>query len=120
MNGTRNFTAKVDIVADGSGDETGAVIIDPANLTGTPSKFKISEISWQLATFTAVLIWDADTDKYAFALTDYGDGHINFLKQCDAPLINDAGTGVTGKLLLVTSGLGVSGDRGTIIIKGYH
>ena len=118
INGSRNFTAIVSIIGDGSGEASAVDIIDVANLTGTPTKFKIRNIAWQFNTFDAKLYWDATADVLAVALNQY-EGDLDFYECCGTPLINNAGAGVTGKLQLTTVGLG-SGDAGTIIIRGYH
>lgn len=118
INGSRFFTAKVSITGDGSGEATAVDIIDVANLTGLPTKFKIRNIAWQFNEFNAKLYWDASSDVLALALNQY-EGDIDFFEKTGAPLINDAGSGVTGKLQLTTVGLG-SGDAGTIFIRGYH
>ena len=116
VNGSRLFSAKIDIVGDGSGDETGAEIIDVADLTGTPSTFKIRKMQWTFDDFSATLLWDATTDVPAFVMPSGGHG-IDF-SNTGAHLVNDAGTGITGKLLIATSYLG--SQKGTIFIEGQH
>ena len=117
INGSRDFVIKIDIVG-GDAEFTAEKIIDVADLTGKPSVFKIRNISWQFAEFTATLLWDATTDKQAFVLNQY-EGDIDFFETCGVPIVNDAGTGVNGNLLISTKGL-ATGDTGTIIIRGYH
>jgi hypothetical protein len=111
------FQALIKVVGDGSGEVTSGVIIDPANLTGAPSKFDIETIDFELNGFTANLFWDATTPVLACALPSY-DGYINF-KQSGQARHNDAGAGITGKLTITTKGL-IAAAAGTIIIKGYH
>lgn len=117
VNGSKCFSARVDIVGDGTGELTGATVIDVANLTGTPSKFKIKKIVWHFNAFSAQLLWDADADVQAYELNASVDGHVDFMKT-GAPLVNNAGTGVTGKLLLTTTSL--ASTKGSILIEGYH
>ena len=117
INGSRDFVIKIDIVG-GDAEFTAEKIIDVADLTGTPTVFKIRNISWQFAEFTATLLWDATTDKQAFVLNQY-EGDIDFFESTGVPIVNDAGTGVSGNLLMTTKGL-AAGDTGTIIIRGYH
>lgn len=117
INGSRDFVIKVDVVG-GDAEFTAEKIIDVADLTGAPTKFKIRNISWQFAEFTATLLWDATTDKQAFVLNQY-EGDIDFFESTGVPIVNDAGTGVSGNLLMTTKGL-AAGDTGTIIIRGYH
>lgn len=118
INGSRDFTAIVQIVGDTTSDFTNTVIIDPANLTGTPSTFKIKSVNYILTGFTAVLRWDATTPTQALALSQY-DNFTDPFTDSGVPIDNDAGTGITGKLTITTSGLSAN-MWGTIIIKGYH
>jgi len=117
VNGSRNFMAIIEITGDGSGDEAAKVVIDVASLTGLPNTFKIKKVNWDLDGFSAKLLWDATTPTLALGMPTYGD-EMDFFAM-GAPLVNDAGAGVTGKLLLVTNGLTASGS-GTIVINGYH
>lgn len=118
INGTRNFVAKIDFVCDSTAELTAVDAIAPASLTGLPSTFKIRNISWQLSDFYVKLLWDATSDVPAFTLNQY-EGDIDFFCAAGVPLINNAGSGITGKLQLTTVGL-KTGSGGTIIIRGYH
>lgn len=117
VNGSRNFTAVIQITGDGSGDESGTAVITAAALTGAPSKFKISKVNWDLDGFSAELFWDATTPVLALGMPTYGD-EMDFYEM-GAPLVNNAGAGITGNLTLYTQGLGATG-RGTIVITGYQ
>lgn len=117
VNGSRNFVAKIEITGDGTGDEANTIVINLASLTGTPSTFKIKKVNWDLHGFGAALKWAATAPVLALALPTYGD-EMDFFEQ-GAPLINNAGAGVTGNLTIDTFGLDASG-RGTIVINGYH
>jgi hypothetical protein len=118
VNGSRVFTAKIDIVGDASGEETVAELIDVADLTGVPETFKIRAIQWAFEGFSAKLNWEATTDIHAFSLPAGSDG-IRFA-DTGAHLVNPETTGFTGKLLMATTGLASAGSRGTIIIEGQH
>lgn len=118
LNGSRYFTAKIDIIGDGSGQETGTAVIACSALTGTPVDFKIRAIQWDLVGFDAQLLWDATTDVQCINLPQ-GIAGAQRYADTGQHLVNNAGTGKTGSLLLTTSGLGASG-RGTIIIEGQH
>ena len=118
LNGSRYFTAKIDIVCDTAAELASVDIIDVASLTGKPTKFKIKNISWQLSNFYANLNWDATTDVQAVVLNQY-EGELDFFKKTEVPIVNNAGAGVTGKLQIVTKGIAI-GSTGTIIIRGYH
>lgn len=118
LNGSRDFVIKIDITGDTDSELSKSKIIDVADLTGLPVSFKIRNISWQFADFTATLYWDATTDVQAFTLNQY-EGDIDFYESCGVPLVNNAGTGKTGNLLLSTYGLSIN-DTGSLIIRGYH
>lgn len=117
INGSKLFTAEVQILGDGSGEAAAVEIIAPASLTGTPTEFKIRAAQWQFDGFSAELLWDATTDVRAFELGPYASG----LRFADtgAHLTNNAGDGKTGKLMLTTVGL-IAGSKGSLIIEGQH
>lgn len=117
LDGSRYFTTQIDIVGDGSGQESDTVIIDASALAGAPSTFKIRAIQWSLDSFSAELNWDATTNVHAETLPAGSDG--KRYSDTGAHLLNNAGTGVTGDLLITTFGL-ASGYSGTIIIEGQH
>ena len=118
LNGSRIFAAKIVIEADTNAEIAATDTIIPADLTGLVAgdKFKITEIQWSLPGFTVNLLWDATADVLAASLD--GNGGIRF-SDTGAPLLNDAGDGVTGKLQLSTVGL-LAGAKGVIFIKGIH
>ena len=128
IDGSRDFVARIDITGDAAGDVSATPIIDPqaaiasvqasVGLKGLPTDFKIKSVDWEFTGFTGALLWDATTDVLAVALPQY-DGRMDFVDGSGIPLVNNAGTGKTGKLLLSTSGLAAN-KWGTIIIKGYH
>lgn len=117
MNGSRNFLAVIQITGDGTGNETDTTVIDPAALTGAPSTFKIKSINWSLNDFSAALKWEATAPVLAASLSQYSDD-IEFFAT-GAPLVNNAGAGITGHLTLDTFGM-TAASRGTIVINGYH
>jgi hypothetical protein len=118
INGSKLFTLKVDITGDGSGEVSALKIIDPADLTGKPSDFKIRAIQWNTdGTFVSQLLWDATTDVHAYELGNF-DGGIRF-SDTGAHLVNNSGAGKTGQMNLTTVGLG-NGSKGTIIFEGQH
>jgi hypothetical protein len=118
VNGSKYFTAKIDLIGDGSGEVAAATIIDPADLTGKPSDFKVRAIQWGLdGNFVCQLLWDASTDLHAFEIS-LPAGGIRFA-DTGAHLVNNSSTGKNGKLLLTTTGL-TSGGKATLIIEGQH
>lgn len=119
LKGSKLFTARIDIVGDGSGEISATTLIDPAaDLPGAPTKFKIRAIQWDLVGFDAELLWDATTDVHAFELPQGISGGHRFT-DTGTHLINNAGSGVTGKLLITTAGLGSTG-KGSIFIEGQQ
>lgn len=115
INGSKLGTYRVDIVGDGTGDETGFVLIDPANITGKPRAFKLRAVQWDLVGFDASLLWDATAPVLAWELPKGINGGIRF-SDTGAHLTNNAGAGSTGRLLLQTTGLGATG-RGSLYIE---
>lgn len=109
----RNLVVKVHIVGDGTGDEATANLLlfsdYTPNLDGSETLMKIQS---NLVGFSASLIWDATTNVDIMALYA-GDSEHDFT--AFGGLKNNAGTGVTGNVLLQTVGLG-AGDEGTIIL----
>jgi hypothetical protein len=117
VNGSRLFVLEVQITGDGSGEETATELIDPADLTGAPSSFKIRAVQWSLDGFSASLLWDATASDHALTLSTVSD--ILRFSDTGSHIVNPLSTGATGKLLITTVGLG-AGDTGTIIIEGQH
>jgi hypothetical protein len=117
INESYYFVAVIKIQGDGSGELAATVVIDPANLTGVPTKFDIEQIDSQINNFSANLFWDATAPVLAAAISQY-DGFMDFKGDGQARH-NDAGAGRTGKLTISTTGL-VAGSAGMIIVKGHH
>jgi len=115
INGSKLGSYKVDVVGDGSGDEAGAVILDPANMTGHPAKFKIRALQWDDLGADATLLWQASANVQAWNMPKGISGGIRF-SDTGAHLVNNAGAGVTGRLLLATSGL-LAGGRLSFYIE---
>jgi hypothetical protein len=105
----RNLALVIDIVGDGSGDETAALIASP----DTGGELKLTRVQANAMGFSAALLWDADTDVTAFRLAA-GGNYDEFLPS--GGLINRAGTGKTGTMLLATTGMG-SGDTASISLE---
>jgi hypothetical protein len=117
LDGSRLSTVQIDITGDGSGEETATQIIDASALEGAPATFKIRAIQWSLSGASVQLLWDATTNVHAFTLPAGSDG-LRF-SDTGAHLNNNAGTGITGDLLMTTTGL-VAGSNGTIIFELQH
>ena len=118
INGSNCFTAKIDIVGDGTGEAVAVKIIDHLLLNGAPATFKIRAIQWGTdGSFSSQLLWDATADVFAYEI-GLPNGGIRF-SDTGAHLVNNAGAGRTGDLLLSTFGLNAT-SRGTIIVEGIH
>lgn len=116
LKGSKLFILHLSVVSDGAaGETTNGVLVDvSADLPG--SEFKIQSLLWSLVGFSAKLDWDATANTHAFSLTD-GSDDMCFLSKMGSSIVNNAGAGKTGDLLISTTGLG-AGDHGVIIIKG--
>jgi hypothetical protein len=107
LDGPRNVVVKVEGLLDTS-DLGSTTLVDPALLTGMDNtltvkaaKLRIMRMHYNVEDALEVrLVWDATTAVRVEALT--GRGKMDF---CDfGGLVNNAGAGVTGKLLLSTEG----------------
>lgn len=100
IDGPRNVVVKAMGTLDTS-DVTGLVIINAAALLLVPPKLKIMKINYTISDGMNVrLDWDATTDVPAITLS--GQDHIKFDKF--GGLVNNAGAGRTGNILLSTLG----------------
>jgi len=115
--GQKNLIVQVDIIGDGSGDESATLLIDVStygDLHGvTCSGVVLEKLQSTLEGFTARLLWDATTDVSAVFL---GQGPTKLCWEAEGGRTNNAGTGKTGDLLITTTNLG-SGDQGTLILE---
>lgn len=117
LDGERKLVLEYQITGDGSGEESDTVLVDFSGLSANGfAEFAIQKILWSLTGFSVTLDWDATANVKAFECPQ-GDGGYDF-GLIGGPLVNTAGTGKTGDLLISTSGLG-SNDSGTIRIEGY-
>lgn len=114
--GVRRATLKAHIVEGGS-ELTDGLLVDVSALSGSPSAVSIEHVESYFSGFSALLEWDATTDVPILQLPD-GESIFDFRNAENTTtgrLINNAGTGVTGDILVTTTGLG-TGEQGTIII----
>jgi hypothetical protein len=96
----------------GGGDGESAVKkVDVSELVGAPSKVKIEEVWYSVTGMVATLLWDADTDVRILDLA--GDSYHDF--RSFGGLKNNGGAGVTGDILLTTTGHS-AGDSYWIIL----
>lgn len=111
VNGSRNYVIKVMIVGDGSGEETATRLNSATGDLGTDCK--LMAVQANLTGFSATLLWDATTDVNATQIANDVDVRQKWIKE--GGLINNAGTGKTGDILITTKGLG-SGDIGELVL----
>lgn len=102
-------------VSDGSG-ETAAVKVDASALVGggATTRYSLERIKWATVGMGFNLLWDATTDVLFWTCGNAtSEGDIDYTKGGTGPagpgITNNAGTGVTGDVLLTTAGQ-TSGD----------
>jgi hypothetical protein len=111
FDGVRNTVMKFTNTSDGTG-EAAVLKVDVSALNGAPTRIKIERIRYSVAGMVVRLLWDATTDVTIVDLQ--GDGVLD----CAGfgGLYNNAGTGVTGDILLTTVGH-TSGDSYSLILE---
>lgn len=112
VNGSRNYVVKFTIVGDGTGEESATRVNATSGDCGTDNK--IMSVKGICTGCTAQLLFDATTDVFAIGLPQDKDICQDFKKV--GGLINNAGTGKTGDVLITTAGLG-SGDTVTLVLS---
>jgi hypothetical protein len=111
--GSITTAVKVTILGDGSGDETNTVIFDASAYDPAVTSNKLRKIDYTTVGASAVLLWDATANVPLMGLpADYSDSK-SFISE--GGLINQGGAGVTGDILISTTGLG-SGDLITLVL----
>lgn len=117
LDGPRNAVIKVFLASDGAaGELTDEVVVDVSALYGAPAKVHLTRVMHAFRGFDALLEWDATTDKGIMTLTpESGVSEADFRDFGGIP--NDAGTGVTGDILLTTTGFTASGDTGWLLLE---
>jgi hypothetical protein len=111
QDGKRNTIIKIDIVGDGSGEETLAVIFNASSYYNITVNKKLNRIQYALNGFSAKLFWAATANAPLLSLVA---NHQSDLKY-DGGLSNTYYAGHTGNILITTTGL-VAGSNGTIIL----
>ena len=112
--GPRNLVVKVKLLGD-SVEATAVLLInvsDYSNPTpGVGASVKLMRVVSALENFHVTLLWDADTDV-PFCDVPAGNHDQDFSKE--GGLVNNAGTGITGDIMITTSGIGV--EEGTLVL----
>lgn len=106
-----NVVMKLTNISDGTG-EAAVLKVDVSTLTGAPDKVKITGIDYDISGMSVNLLWDATTDVTGIVLAP-GQAQMDFTKI--GGLINNAGTGVTGDIMLTTIGHS-AGDTYSIVL----
>ena len=110
---TRNAIVHVYMASDGvAGELSDSIVVDVSDLTGSPSTVSIVRVEAALTGFSAVLEWDATTDVPFLAVP--AENQLSHNWSDFGGLKNNAGAGVTGDILITTSGFSAAGDRGHI------
>lgn len=101
IDGPRNLVVK----ATGTGAVTAELIVDVSTYVPACTRVRIIRASWfaDAALLSGTLLWDATTDVTAITLNNPG-GEVDF--SSFGGLINNAGTGITGDIMLTTTGTG--------------
>jgi hypothetical protein len=110
--GARNAVVKLTNVSDGTG-EAAVLKVDVSTLQNAPSRVSIERIQATTAGMGFDLLWDATTDVVALSVGPDQVADLDF-KEIGG-LHNNAGTGVTGDIMLTTFGHS-AGDRYTVIL----
>lgn len=112
--GPRNLVQLINIVGDGSGEETNLLLVDRSAFVPTDgTELVVEKIEGQLNAFTAALIFDASTDLVFARLP--ADWFCYDWEKIGGVSSNKAGTGANGDILITTSSLG-NGDTATFYL----
>jgi hypothetical protein len=111
IDGAKNTVIKLTNLSDGTG-EAAVLKVDVSGLNGAPTSVKINKIHYSVTGMVATLLWDASTDVRIIDLA--GDGCFDFTSFGGLP--NNGGSGVTGDILLTTTGH-TSGDNYSIVLE---
>lgn len=101
IDGARNVVMKFTNVSDGTGESAVDKVI-PASLSGTPGSVKIMRVKYSTTGMGLNILWDATTDLLALAIPQDRSDDLDFSKE--GGLINNAGSGKTGKIQFTTVG----------------
>lgn len=108
---------KVDILGDGSGEETNTLIYDVNNYKNPTTKTKLNRVWGDVSLFLAKLLWDATVNK---PLINIGSAFTSSPHYIDftyfGGIINNGGAGQTGNILLTTLNLAAD-EAGYFILE---
>lgn len=112
LDGAKNAVIKLTNLSDGTG-EAAVLKVDVSTLSGAPGGVNIKRITYDVSGMVVTLLWDATTDV---RIVDLGSntGVLDFSEFGGLP--NNGGAGVTGDILLTTTGH-TAGDSYSIILE---
>jgi hypothetical protein len=111
VDGSKNTVIKLTNVSDGTG-EAAVVKVDVSALEGAPSSVKIMKVIYSCSDMSVNLLWDATANVLALTLPQ-GSDTLDFSE--GGAILNNAGAGVTGDILLTTVGA-AAGDTYSIML----
>lgn len=113
IDGPKNVVMKFTNASDGTG-ESAVLKVDVSALNYAPTRVRIMKIHYTTSGMAVRLLWDATTDVTIFELGADQTGCLDFT--CFGGLYNNAGTGITGDVMLTTIGH-TAGDSYTIVLE---
>ena len=95
-------------------------LIDASTLANaaTDPRLSVEKISWNSRTAAGYfsVLFDADTDVTAFSLSGNGHWGKSFTAALDAPITNNAGTGITGDVAITSTGFEAAEILSVVVI----
>jgi hypothetical protein len=113
--GPKNLVIHLHIDGDGTGDLSNVNIIDISALNVPCAKLRLVRLQAEFIGVSAELKWDATTPIHFMVIPDYD---VNMDLEYCGGIPNNAGVGVTGDVLISTTGLG-AGDTGHAVMHFY-
>lgn len=93
-------------------NEAAVAKLDVSALAGAPTRIAIEEVEYSISgALKVILAWDATADVTFAALS--GQGEMCF----DPPVINNAGAGITGDVMLSTVGYTSGTEAYSVLIR---
>jgi len=115
--GSKHLDVVVNILGDGSGEETDTLLIDRSTYAPAGTKTSVVEVYGNLGGFTAALSFDATADLVFARLPDGNPFKYQWFDDEPQGISSTkAGAGATGDILISTSGLG-NGEGGTFTLR---
>ena len=113
LDSDRYYIVQLTNESDGTG-EAAVKKVDVSAIEGAPSLVSIEEIWYSTQGMAVELHWDATADVLAWVLPADRMGHIDF--GSFGAIKNNAGSGVTGDVMLTTIGAGAGDSYNVVLI----